>query len=313
MYLKCLSPPPALLSGAPALHDASWSLDPPGTADYEALRGWLHDKLHDWRRRRENLQFGTNGSQNTISAPTPISANNSPVHNEEALYYEHLSKAHHKWVELSAQAREQQWHHECARAYACEQEEHQATVRLLEHAEQEIQLLRSQVAQMNANILPAEFIQFPPGALPITRKAMSSLPDTNASTYDADAFIAKWKGRIRSARSTQIALPTSPRTSSHQPTNSNGSSRYDLLPKSTREAQGTSQGQEHDREGGLEDAPGEEDEDGYGQQSEGKIRNQHLSHQSEVDQPPLRGSRRLMGPDFGHKGGEGTDVDMESS
>lgn len=264
MYLKCLSPPPALLSEAPTLHDASWTLDPPGTSDYEALRGCLHDKLHDWRRRRENLQFGMNGSQNPISAQTPISADNSPTHNpthnEEALYYEHLSKAYHKWVELSAQAREQQWHQECAKAYAQEQEKHRATARLLEFAEQEIQVLRNQIAQMNSNILPVDFIHFPPSTLPLTRSAMSHLPEANSSFYDSDASIAKWKSRIRSARSIQVPLPASPRASLHQPTNSNVSSKLDFTQRAAREARASTRGQETDTEGGLEDAPGEEED-----------------------------------------------------
>ena len=230
------------------------------------------------------------------------------------MYYEHLSKAHHKWVELSAQAREQQWHYECAKAYAREQEQHQATVRSLEHAEQEIKLLRSQIAQMNSNNLPPEFIQFPPAALPFTSEAISYLSDVNAPFYDSDAFIAKWKSRIRSARSTQMSLPASSWPPSHQPTNSNGSNRFEFLQRATvREVQESAQEQEDDAGGDLEDAPGEEDDDAYDQQQERKALDPHLKSQEGVEQTQLRGSRRLMGLGTRFRGSGGTDVEMESS
>ena len=317
MYLKCLSPPPAFLSSAPVLHDASWTLDPPGTADYEALRGWLHDKLHDWRRRRENLQFGTNGSQNHVSAQTPISADNSPTHNplhtEEASYYEHLSKAYHKWVELSAQTREQQWHHECAKAFAQEQERHRGTTRSLEYAEQEIQLLRSQIAQMNSNVIPPDFIQFPPVALPLTRQTVSHLPEANFSFFDSDASIAKWKSRIRSARSVQVPLPASPRASLHQPSKSNDSSKLDFTQRAAREARDTTRGQESDTEGGLEDAPGDEEDYAYDQALEDKAEGRHPKDQREEKQVPPKTSDPIAGSEGAHKGSEATDVDMEST
>ena len=166
---------------------------------------------------------------------------------------------------------------------------------------------------MNANILPAEFIQFPPATLSLSREEMSHLPDTNPAIYDADAFIAKWKSRIRSARSAQMPLPASPRASSHQPTNSNGSSRFDFLQRAKRETQGGSQGQENDKEGGLEDAPGDEDDDTYQQRPESGSVDQQFDHQEKMEQPPLRGSRRLLGLDASQTGGEGIDVDMEGN
>ena len=309
MYLQCLSPPPELLSRPPSLHDSSWSLDPPGTADFEALRGWLHDKLHDWRRQRENIRFGNNGTQNDINGVTSSSTENSPIHNEEALYYEHLSKSYQEWAELSEQAREEQWRHEWAKAYAREREKHQRTARELEHAEQEIQLLRSQIAQINSNTIPPEFVQFPPAPLPFSRETVSHLPD--AAMWDPDAFIAKWRSRIQSARSTQIPLPSWP--SSHQPNASNGSNRFGFLQKAAQDAQGSVQAQdEFDGDGDLEDAPGEDDDDGYEQQQEDKTLDPNLRHQTRVGGPQLRGSRRLMGMGGGYRrGADGGEMEVE--
>lgn len=303
------------------LHDASWTINPPGTADHEALRGWLHDKLHDWRRRRDNLQFGNNGSSNAMNAQTPVSADNSPVHNEEAMYYEHLSKAHNKWGGLSAQAREEQWHYECAKAYAREQERHQATTLSLQHAEQEIKILRNQIAQMSSNILPPEFIQFPPAALPFTSETISHLPDPKAPLYDSDAFIAKWKSRIRSARSTQMPLPTVSLPPSHQPTNNtntNGNNRFEFLQRAAaQEAQGISREPDDDEDvrGDLEDAPGEEEDDdndnAYDQQQQRKAVDSHPRAREGMAQPQLRGSRRLVGLGADFRSDGTTDVEME--
>ena len=315
MYLRCLSPPPDLYTGPPALHDASWTIDPPGITDYEALRGWLHDKLHDWRRRRDNLQFGNHGSLGAIFAQTPISAESSPIHGEEAMYYEHVSKAHRQWADLSAQAREEQWHYECAKAYARERERHQETARSLQHAEQEIKLLQSHIAQTNANILSPESIQFPPSALHFGSDTTSHLPDAKAPLYDSEAFITKWKDRIRSARSTQIPIGPVSRPSSHQPTTSVGSHRFDFLRRAA--AQGTHEPlQEHedDTRGTLDDAPGDEDDEGYDPHQERKATESHLRDRESVAQPQLRESRRLMGFGADYRGSEGaTDVEMESN
>ena len=257
------------------------------------------------------------GSQDPITAQTPISADNSPTHNpthnEETLYYEHLSKAYHKWVELSAQAREQQWHHECAKAYAHEQEKHRATARLLEYAEQEIQVLKSQIAQMNSNILPPDFIHFPPATIPLTRQTMSHLPDANPSFYDSDASIAKWKSRIRSARSIQVPLPASPRASLHQPTNSNVSSKLEFTQRATREGRSITRGQETDTEGGLEDAPGEEEDDGFEQPPEARSDSRAPKQQEETTSAATFRSHKLRDQETTHKAREETDVDMEGS
>ena len=301
------------------LHDASWTINPPGTADYEALRGWLHDKLHDWKRRRDNLQFGNHGSLNAMNAQTPVSADNSPVYNEDAMYNEHLSKAHHEWAGLSAQAREEQWHYECAKAYAREQERHQATTLSLQHAEQEIKVLRNQIAQMSSNILPPEFIQFPPAALPFTSETISHLPDPNAPLYDSDAFIAKWKSRIRCARSTQMPLPPVSLPPSHQPTSTNGSNRFEFLQRAAaQEAQGISREPDDDDDGrgDLEDAPGEEEDDDnndniYDQQQQRKGLDSHPRGREGMAQPQVRGSRRLVGLGADFRSDGTTDMEME--
>lgn len=232
------------------------------------------------------------------------------------MYYEHLSKAQRKWSELPAHVREEQWHYECAQAFAREQEHHQATGRSLEHAEQEIKLLRNQIAQMNANSLPPEYIQFPPSALPFSSQTISHLSDANTSFYDYEAFIAKWKSRIRCARSTQVPTGPVPGTSSNKPSTSNESHRFEFLQRTTApDGRRSLREQDDDVREELEDAPGEEDDENYEQRAGRRIGDVELRDRESEAQPHPKGSRRIIGLGAGFRAHEGTptDVDMESS
>lgn len=232
------------------------------------------------------------------------------------MYYEHLSKAHRKWADLSARTREEQWHYECAKAFAREQERHQATARSLQHAEDEIKLLRNHIAQMNANILPPESAQFQPSALPLTSDSISHLTDANSLLFDCEASIAKWKSRIRCARSTQAPLPPASGPPLQQPTDSDASHRFGFLERAAaQEAQGSALEHDDDGRGGLEDAPGDEDDDAYNQHPGGrKALDSRLKDRESMAQPQHRGGRRIMGFGAGFRGSErSTDVEMESS
>ena len=266
MYLR-LSAPPELLTEPPLLNQTTWSVAPPGTPNCEILRGWLQDRLHDWRRKRETLRFGNDVLSNGVNGHSGIHAEDEVVNNEEAMYNEHLSRAHQKWAELSEKERLETWHYECTKALAREREQHTATTRRLEQAEQENLLLRNHMAQKNIVLDAKELFHDPPAVLPLTERSLSFLP--NSPSWDFDNLLLKWKSRIRSARSTQYPLPSSPWTSSsleprEQVNHRSTGSQHHAVPEkhSRMPNQDSLREQDQDQDQDLDDAVGEEEEEG---------------------------------------------------
>lgn len=302
MYLQCLPSPPELLVESTIPQHSSWSIDAPSTADCEVLRGWLEGKLYDWRRRRDNLQFGNPSLQNGLNVNSPTHPNGESMNKEEALYYSHLADAHQEWTRLSEKERQKIWHIKCATAFAHEREKHENSKRALEQAEQEIQLLRAQLAQINNQQLTPEFAQYPTSILPLSREASSYLPP-ESSSWTFASIINKWKTRIQSSRSSQHPLPFS-LWSSTTPTqnHTNGGGPYPHAHRGNQRPQDNENDVHSDEDQDLTDAPGEDDtveegHDGHPDRMNRGVLDPHLRDRgggAVIDGQSLAGSRMLM-------------------
>ena len=310
MYLKCLSPSPELLSEPPLLSHMAWSVSPPGTGDCEALRSWLQDRLHDWRRRRENLRFGNDVLQNGMNGHAAVHAEDGALNNEEAMYNEHLSKAFQRWRELPEKDRHENWHFECAKAYAREREQHQATSRKLEQAEQENSLLRNHLSPSNAALDAKELFQDQPNLLPLSEKSLSYLP--NAPSWDFDTLLGKWKTRIRSARSTQYSLPKPWALANLDVSDHLGKSAPAQSHRADPRASSSACAQEATVDQDLQDAAGEEEnvDDEAPTQKEGAKRTLQPSPREKGKSE--RSSRRITEkPSSARRNEDGSEMDIE--
>ena len=287
----------------------TWTLAPPETGDCEILRGYLQDKLHDWRRRRENLHFGNDGLQNGVNGHGNYDLQDQSLNHEESMYNEHLSKVFEKWKELSEEERYEQWHYECAKALAREREQHALTTRKLEQAEQENILLRSRLTQKNTTLEAKDVYQEQPALLPLSDKSLSYLP--NPSSWDFDTLLAKWKSRIKSARSTQYPLPSTwngyELDRQHRDT-----SRFAALQNAAQE---TLADEDLTKDHDLEDAPGEEEDDNsFEQEPDADMNNAAHGGKLKQGERDRRGSRRLMERAAALRGSEdGGEMDTEPS
>lgn len=288
--------------------------------EYEALQGWLDDKLHDWRRQRQYARYGdTNQVTNGHSAP-----DDEDLSTETASYRQHLAKEYHIWINLSLSERQEQWHRECARAFAQEQEKHGETKKRLEQAEQALRLLRNHLIQYSATSQSSLAAQYLPELLPLSRDLITHLPEYQTpQTWDYDFLLDKWRTRIQSARSSQSS-PLPPSTTSTAwhaaPVNHPAGNINDQAPPAftnvslpTPNGQAGTSAPDYDREEDLADAPGEDEdeEDGYGdelqyqQEQPGKgSKSQQKKNQGSVDGAAGRGSRRSMRMGLGEGVGE---------
>ena len=284
LCLQCLSAPQSLLAGPTIPDRFTWSLEVPKVAQYELLREWLDIKLKEWNRRlRSDMASSPNHQSNGTDGHQ---ADSNGLGNEDTAYYQHLSTTYENWKALSDKQRQETWRVDCFKAFAREEEKHKATKRNLHLAEQEIQHLRYQLAQMRH---PPEYSIYPPSTLPISREAVTHLPNSSAWAFDSILF--KWKTRIQSSRSTQHPLPPLSPWASATPTNLNSNHTNGNLsyPQPHRGDQRPHHNADHDPESDedeeLADAPGEEDVLDQGQ------------NQRQVLDPHLRGG----GDDVGEK------------
>lgn len=249
------------------------------------------------------------------------------INNEEAMYNEHLTKAHQKWANLSDKERNEQWHYECTKALAREREQHQATARKLSVLEQEVTLLRNHLAvQNNAPMEGQEHLQYQPTLLPLSEKTISHL--AKSTPLDFEALLTKWKSRIKSARSTQFPLPNS--TSSKTRSENEGRIMNRLPPPTSPmqfivtglqeqdqeqdqdQDQEQDQEQEQDEDEDLEDAPGEDEDESAGTtRARPDAQGEGPADQGGTEDRESRGRRRVTGPEITTRGpGESGEMDV---
>ena len=260
LCLQCLSAPHTLLAGSSVPDRFSWSVEAPKPIYHDILREWLGSKLKELQPRGKSHHFpnqiiqpnGTNGH----------SQDSEDIGEMEEKYYQHLTSVYETWKALPEKQRQESWRTECAKAFAREQEKHRQTKFSLELAEQEIQHLRSQLAQRNPYDHSTEYTRFGISALPLSRETTRYIPEL--PSYEA--LLSRWRTRLAHQRSVQNPLPPpSPWATATppNPTNNNhmnGHHHYPPPPQRDDHPQpDNEQDQASDEDEDLADAPGDDD------------------------------------------------------
>lgn len=295
LYLQCLSAPHSLLS-SPAIPDPkSWSADAPKIAHYGILHDWLELKVNDWQRQRLP-QIGSNHNHqlNGTNGHLQEQPGSDTLRREAQQYKQHLSSVYDQWKVLSDKKKQDTWLLECAKALTREQARHKETKRQLDLAEQEIQLLRSQLSQ---NQRPPEFSAYIPSTLPISRETANHLPHHDFFNYES--LLLKWKGRIQNTRSMQQPLLTPSPWANATPPNlnnnhTNGSVYAPTHRSDQRNHYNDGAGPPSDEDEDLADAPGDEDDLNQHRRTDKDILDPSL-RDGEADGEGQSGGRMLMG------------------
>lgn len=266
LCLRCLSAPPSLSFGTTISKDRCWSIDPPNSYHFEALRRWLGAKMRDWRLRRKALgvvrpldQNGTNGDRDHDWYG---STQDSEADEHEAACATHLSDAYQAWQNLSEMQKHEKWHSECVAALTQEQDRHRDTRDRMERLEQQVQSLQSELNARNGNQAPSSF--------PIPQQSALQTFDrsTDLAAWDYDKLITKWRTRVQNERAQQHPLPAPPSPWTASTPDTARSPPYVIDTNHHRPLKHPTSRSEHshaepdciDADEDLVDAPGEEDD-----------------------------------------------------
>lgn len=267
MCLRCLSAPPGLSFGTSVSKDRSWSIDPPNTFQYEALRRWMNNSIRDWRIRRKALGLvrpseppSTDGDRD--HAPD-WSMKDSEADEHEAACMAHLDDAYRAWHNLSDMQKHEKWHSECVTALTQEQDQHRETKDRMERLERQVQSLQGELNMRNSDQ--------PSTSIPLSQQTALQTFDryTDLAAWDYDKLITKWRKHVQSERAQQHPLPPAPPSpwtastpdSARSPTYGNGTNPYHRFQQhASRIEHGRSATNGVDEDEHLTDAPGEEDD-----------------------------------------------------
>ncbi|KAI0413146.1 hypothetical protein F5X98DRAFT_297234 [Xylaria grammica] len=228
LTLQCLQAPPTLFSSTPHPTSTSWSIQPPGQKQYEALQMYFRDEFHKWR-----VHCATATTNSTEDLTYPPSETKFPQDIRESIkkaektaallekqVQEHLQSTYHVWEQLPPQRRSELWGLELARSVGRRQKE-LAKLRDAQFAvKQENANLKIQLEHLNQLQQPREFRIVPPATIPIEETYMNFLLGLSTSGVkgvgvtveerhvDLNTMVSRaidrWKSVIVSTRSTGL-------------------------------------------------------------------------------------------------------------
>src|SRR6266480_2190162 len=200
LCLRILPQPSTLFSTQPFPTTESWTLNPPGQKQYDALQARIRDRISLFRQQKRH----TPPKHNT-SVTSPTSAN--PISDSEAdRLLDHIFQAWQHWSTLDEEARQSTWTLCILRSYT------QAETARKE-AESTIDVLRRQIEHLSMQLAKAtkDHSQYRDKGLPSNAvlTTMRLNPDTLVQihkqgtdmwNWDYDKLVEKWRGIVREER-----------------------------------------------------------------------------------------------------------------
>ncbi|KAI0540568.1 hypothetical protein GGR58DRAFT_511513 [Xylaria digitata] len=228
LTLQCLQAPPTLFSSTPHPTSTSWSIQPPGQKQYEALQMYFREEFHKWR-----VYCATATTSSTEDLTYPPSETKFPRDMRESVkkaekaaallekqVQEHLQSTYHVWEQLPPQRRSELWGLELARSVGRRQKELDKLKDAQYATKQENTNLKIQIEHLNQLQQPREFRIVPPATIPIEETYMNYLLGLGASGVkgvgvtveerhvDLNTMVSRaidrWKTVIVSARNTGL-------------------------------------------------------------------------------------------------------------
>ncbi|KAF2494880.1 hypothetical protein BU16DRAFT_562510 [Lophium mytilinum] len=201
LCLRILSPPSTLFSPSPFPSPDSWSINPPGRKQFEALVKLARDTCHTYYRLNHSVQ---NGASRSNSALSPMAQSPMPTldlfDEKWRKLSDHLTEAWNHWQTLSREQQQESWQLEILRSYHRSNDALKNTQGELEAARLEVEQLKA--AQWSSVNTP-QYPQFPGHTPPATlhvgtdivKQATARSPDPR--NWDYDHLVEKWKAVVR--------------------------------------------------------------------------------------------------------------------
>ncbi|KAI9799676.1 MAG: hypothetical protein M1825_004411 [Sarcosagium campestre] len=210
LVLQSLSEPPTLFSTQPFPVYGSWSLEPPGLVQYEAVRRHVSDRFDkhhkDKGRQNTNGVSGTNGAEPKNGVTNGVDP--TLVGDEEDRVLAHVSDAFNHWKTIPERQKQETWQLEILRSLSREREKRKRSEMQLEMANLEIEHCRAQVERMSNLQQPREFLRQTPASLPIAKEAVREVQSEPGASleWDYDRVLGKWKEVVQGTRQTGLGL-----------------------------------------------------------------------------------------------------------
>ncbi|KAF2713972.1 hypothetical protein K504DRAFT_498766 [Pleomassaria siparia CBS 279.74] len=214
MCLQILPPPSTLFSPTPFPTSESWSINPPGEKQLEALNRQVRERLLAHQRQRQIDQvypFSTHSNESTESSPLPTPPLFDP---DPQKLFCHIADAYNHWMHLSDKGRQEFWQVEILRSYARGNDLRQQAEINLANARREIEYLKT--AKWSAGASEFSPISFSLGTETVKELGKHGMDYRN---WDYDRLVEKWKRIVRetkdpSGMAVQKPLPHTIRSSS---------------------------------------------------------------------------------------------------
>ncbi|EER23854.1 hypothetical protein D8B26_002009 [Coccidioides posadasii str. Silveira] len=207
LCLQALPPPPSLFSTHPFASPSSFPIEPPTPNQRDIVQQALRAQVEQWKS--DQLGSAMSTAQHTSQLPSAYSAASPSSDAEmiertsqqhEEIMMRHLDLSLRHWMALAPHEQRNLWQLEITRAFVRETEKRKKLEQQLDRTQQEANQLRAQVEKLTSCQWPREFAIFPPNLLPLTPEVARELDDkesklnrADASRWDYDTLVAKWK------------------------------------------------------------------------------------------------------------------------
>jgi hypothetical protein len=183
LTLQCLKPPPTLFSSTQHPTSTSWSIQPPGQREFNALQVHFQEHFHKWKiacvtattDAVEELTYPPNGTYR--DKREIVKKAEKSAESLERQVNEHLQSAYTVWEKLPPQRQNELWVLELARGVGRRYKESETLKEKHHKLEQENANLKSQIEQLNRLQQPREFKILTPTTIPFDK-------DFIANTYE---------------------------------------------------------------------------------------------------------------------------------
>ncbi|KAI1273958.1 hypothetical protein F5Y07DRAFT_390944 [Xylaria sp. FL0933] len=226
LTLQCLQAPPTLFSSTPHPTSTSWSIQPPGQKQFEALQMYFKDEFQKWRvncataitLNIEDLTYPPSDTKFPRDMRDSVKRAEKAAALLEKQVHEHLQSTYQVWDQLSPQRRSELWGLELARSVGRRQKEIEKLKEAQHTIKQENANLKLQIEHLNRLQQPREFRIVPPATIPIEETYMNYLLGLSVSGVhgtgvtveerhvDLNTMVSRaidrWKSVITSTRST---------------------------------------------------------------------------------------------------------------
>lgn len=230
LVLQCLAAPAALLASMPTPTPTSWSLDPPGPKELEALKGYFQQEFRKWKI---SCAAATTAIAEDLTYPPPetlpqtdpqesIRKAEEKAEEQEKRVTLHIMSTYNGWSNIPEAQREFYWKLELARSVQKKQKQVDKLKQVGHTLRQENEDLKGNMLHLNRLQQPREYKIVPPTTIPFDPKLVSYLAEEsvvhnkrgvglNLGDRHSDlntivsSSIDRWKSVIISTRPTNTA------------------------------------------------------------------------------------------------------------